>query len=1392
MPIAELLWLRDAEHEWVLARKMGNLWGKADVDILAPFERSTAVTLTAENSFPAELSHLSAIESGDLSQLGNAAEAPIIGCVRRRCAIGRIFTWVKPQSVLLCVAPNCDVEQLCQRTRSERPHIWAVADRAVAGPTSTACIMLGDSGSGKTEFANALLRRVVAKSRRAGGGGGSISATDASVASILATHTRQRCALAPSEVAALDSDAEQPRWRAVGMEDVFENCCVCVELFSHARTQTNRNASIFGRHIRVGIRHGAIVGGAVHSFGSGVSRRVTSARTGERNFHIFYAMLRGLPADTLSSLGLKSWDTYQLLRHDPRPEELSLDQGLFARGCEALKFIGIRQREQLDLWRALAGILELGNLQHDGRAPDTEVARRAAEHLGICGGSGVRLLQLLAVRNWSAGSDGDAATEARNTKTLMRVIYRDLFALISQRANVRMRWTEAPPQHFVDVWDAFGVCPGGVYSAFKDLELLVVNYIAERMHFCFTESVYASEEQLYAREGLVIRADNGASAAVDCAPTCRMLTNIFSQLNVMCSRAEGRGEDSPSADCSNQALLWGICSTYGASVGGAPAIANTSLGQDEIDPLAAEARRFTPPSTTDSTHFGVVHYRSKVKYSVANFVEHMLERLPVHLDTECATASNGIIVASRDCRPPPHAESPVLASVREVAATAKTLMRTNRVFCQCIQPNKTGTPYNAPMSCDAPLVSAQLRAFGVLDGVKFARRGYLYRAGHGRFWAMCMARQWARWAELPRSVLSVRRGCEMVLEKALSKKDHGNAFFVGDRLVLLKNEATLEAIADWCHGLVAPRLACFIRARLARIRFVARQQARLRLRLMPMMHSIRLAQSVARAAPSRSDVAMRYRYAPQRAALRAVASRAVLAAAFASNDGDVAASRAENVINAILRVIESAAAAATAAASACARSATKSCQSAENAVRLLVAERADVVAREEHAAARAVAAAQHEVDAQRKLRELGEASDLVQHTWRWIRARRALVQLEVEVKSNAIAVLGSWMFTISCKRELARWRGLMQQACSGGDLRELTRLIDCSASDGFGLLRGVPVAELLDTRVSLPSGETPLLLAARAGNVQAVRVLVASGCSVDAVDAARTHVLHRLCALPNASAAIREVLDYASREQRERLLDTDSLDAPNGRCIFTIASESGGEAVLKCLRDFGVVRASRTKSLSVHALAASLFGAEYAVASSQPATPHVGAVRSPHSASRREDEQQRALDVRAELEALRVQATSLRDQLAAAQRRRAQYRAQGDGALAARALRQIGEISAVQTRTMAQIETLEQYASALRQLPATKAAAHSTRERLPAVKRYGDFSDAMDLFHDDSGSGGASIRRTQSLTALLTGSLRALETVCTRIDRGERRVATARARDDLRLALVALQPTPGK
>ena len=1400
IPIADLIWLRDYEHEWVLARKLENLWGKTELAILAPIERSSSVALTPRNSFAAELSHMKAAENGDLTTMGNAADAPILDCVRRRFAQGRICTWVKPQSVLLCVAPNCDMEQMCQRAKGDSPNVWSLADRAIAGPASTAYVMLGDSGSGKTEFADALLRRLVAKSRLADRGAGDRAA---SIETILAAHTRQRCALTPTEVAALDADAAQPRWREVGMEDVFLNCCTCLELFSHARTQTNSNASIFGRHLRVGFRHGAIVGAAARTFGSAASSRVSSARTGDRNFHVFYAMLRGLPPKTLASLGLRAWDAYQLLRHEPQQADLTRDQALFARGREALTFIGLRKREQLDVWRALAGILELGNLRHDGGGADAEAARRAAEHLGICGGSSVRLLQLLAAHSWSEGNDGDAETAARATTILIRVVYRDLFALVSQRVNERMRWKEVPPHHFVEVWDAFGVCPGGPYSSFKDLELLVVNFAAERMHRLFTDSVYARDVELYAREGLDIRTDDPTSAIIDSAPTCRVLSGVISQLRSMCSRAESRGEDGPSADCSSQGLMWGICSTLSSARSGGVAIA----GSTRDDPRAAEASRFTPPSDADSMIFGVEHYRTKVKYSVAKFVERTLQRLPRHLDAECAASSNAVIALSRGCRPPPHTPSVALGSVSEVDAIATALERTNRVFLQCVQPNRSGAPYNAPRSCEAALVSTQLKAFGVLSNVKFARRGFLYRSGHGRFWAMCRARQWTRCAQVPRSILSVRRGCEMVLERALPKNEHGNAYFVGARYVLLKNEGTLDIIAEWSYGIVGTTLQRLVRGRLSRLRFRAHRRAKRQRKFAPQMRAMRLIQSLARAAPSSLEIVMRRQFAYQRVALRAVASQAVLAAAFACEHADVETSRAEHSLRAVLVVIESAATAAAHAAAACARAAAGSIERAENAVRLVIAQRADVVAREERAAALAAENARREAEAEQKAAALKDAGDLLQHTWRWIRARRALAQLETDVRANAVAELGTWMYAVSCRRELARWRGLMLRACSNGDLSELTRLLDCSAKDGFGLLRDVPVSELLDTRVSLPAGETPLLLTARAGNVQAVRVIVASGCSVDVMDAARTHVLHRLCALPNASAAIREVLDYASPRQRATLLNTDLLDAPNGRCIFTIATESGGDVVLNCLREFGVTRPSRYAAPPTIARP-TLYDNEYAAATVPLlATRAAGAPMHAPRSSGSNAERQRALDARTELENLRGYAASLREQLSAAQQRRSEHRAKGDAALAARTLRQIGELGSVQARTLAQIKQLEQYATALRNFP--KADVRSTPSPSFAAKTYGVFSDAMDTFDartdGDSVAGGsyrvAALTPTrreraafsparatvQSMSTLLTASLRALQTVSSRIDAGETSVATPRARDDLLLTLSALR-----
>jgi myosin heavy subunit len=89
----------------------------------------------------------------------------------------------------------------------------------------------------------------------------------------------------------------------VPIEDKILSCNPILEAFGNAKTVRNDNSSRFGKYVRIWVlkQSRKIIGASVANYLLEKSR-VTQLAQGERNYHIFYFMLKGLTNDQLNNL----------------------------------------------------------------------------------------------------------------------------------------------------------------------------------------------------------------------------------------------------------------------------------------------------------------------------------------------------------------------------------------------------------------------------------------------------------------------------------------------------------------------------------------------------------------------------------------------------------------------------------------------------------------------------------------------------------------------------------------------------------------------------------------------------------------------------------------------------------------------------------------------------------------------------------------------------------------------------------------------------------------------------------------------------------------------------------------------------------------------------------
>jgi myosin protein heavy chain len=523
-----------------------------------------------------------------------------------------------------------------------------------------------------------------------------------------------------------------------------------LEAFGNAQTVRNHNSSRFGKFIRIELTRSGQIAGAYIDWYLLEKSRVVKLNRQERNYHIFYQLLRGADQRLRDAFLLDGTEIEDFAYTRDGNDTITgvLDKEEWNSLIEAFHIMNFQEKEQLSILRTIAAILHLGNVEvvkeslradQATLAADAEVhISKACQLLGVPPEPFIKGLlhpKVKAGREWVEKVQTPEQVRL-GLDALSKGIYERGFGDLVSKINTQLdrNGMNGDDSCFIGVLDIAG------FEIFEhnSFEQLCINYTNEKLQQFFNHHMFVLEQEEYAREQIEWQfIDFGK----DLQPTIDLIElpnpiGIFSCLD----------EDSVMPKATDKSFTEKLHSLW-----------------DRKTPKYRSSRL--------SQGFVLTHYAAEVEYSTEDWLEKNKDPLNDNL-TRLLASSTDKHVASlfADCGDQDDdsgfSRSRVKKGLfRTVAQRHKeqlsTLMSqlnsTHPHFVRCIIPNHK----KRPKQFNASLVLDQLRCNGVLEGIRIARTGFPNRLPFSEF----RQRYEVLCRNMPKGYLEGQSAAQIMLEK---------------------------------------------------------------------------------------------------------------------------------------------------------------------------------------------------------------------------------------------------------------------------------------------------------------------------------------------------------------------------------------------------------------------------------------------------------------------------------------------------------------------------------------------------------------------------------------------------------------------------------------------------
>uniref|UniRef100_A0A8B9CCI2 Myosin VIIA n=1 Tax=Anser brachyrhynchus TaxID=132585 RepID=A0A8B9CCI2_9AVES len=612
----------------------------------------------------------------DMIRLGDLNEAGILRNLLIRYREHLIYTYtgsilvaVNPYQLLPIYSPEQIRLYTNKKIGEMPPHIFAIADNCYfnmqRNNKDQCCIISGESGAGKTESTKLILQFLAAISG-------------------------------------------QHSW----IEQQVLEANPILEAFGNAKTIRNDNSSRFGKYIDIHFnKRGAIEGAKIEQYLLEKSRVCRQAQD-ERNYHVFYCMLRGMTAEQKKKLGLgKATDYNYLAMGNCTTCDGRDDSKEYANIRSAMKVLMFTDTENWEISKLLAAILHMGNLQYEARTYDNLDACEVVQSASLITAASLLEVDPQDVMNCLTSrtiiTRGETVSTPLSMEQALDVrdafvkgIYGRLFVWIVEKINAAIY--RPPSQELKSVRRSIGLLDIFGFENFtvNSFEQLCINFANENLQQFFVRHVFKLEQEEYNLEHInwqhIEFTDN--QDALDMIAIKPM--NIISLID----------EESKFPKGTDGTMLHKLNSQHKL---------NTN---------------YIPPKNNYETQFGINHFAGIVYYETKGFLEKNRDTLHGDIIQLVHSSKNKFIkqIFQADVAMVMHIfqtetrkRSPTLSS--QFKRSLELLMRTLSVcqpfFVRCIKPNE----YKKPMLFDRELCVRQLRYSGMMETIRIRRAGYPIR-----------------------------------------------------------------------------------------------------------------------------------------------------------------------------------------------------------------------------------------------------------------------------------------------------------------------------------------------------------------------------------------------------------------------------------------------------------------------------------------------------------------------------------------------------------------------------------------------------------------------------------------------------------------------------------------